>query len=125
MSDPTITDIHRYERAGSVAAYEHCAMIRLHYHIADALDDCLRRLAGTEEGFHKIRRESAAMHAAHQAALQNNAAILGIPDHVDASTETSSSGDDEDDEGKSGFDQTEGYVSSTRRRKNFVMKEHP
>jgi hypothetical protein len=124
MSDPTITDIHRYESAGSVAAYEHCAMIRLHYHVADALDDCLRRLTGNEEGVRKIRHESTtAMHAAHQAALHNT--ILGIPDHVDASTETSSSGDDEDDEGRSGFDQTEGYVSSTRKRNSFVMKEHP
>ena len=30
--------------AGKVAAYQHAAMIRLHYSVADALDECLEKL---------------------------------------------------------------------------------
>ncbi len=34
----------RYFQGGSVAAYQHIAMLKLHYKIAHALDECLARL---------------------------------------------------------------------------------
>jgi hypothetical protein len=34
----------RYFQGGSVAAYQHIAMLKLHYKIADTLDECLARL---------------------------------------------------------------------------------
>mmetsp|Transcript_17764 Transcript_17764/g.31298 ORF Transcript_17764/g.31298 Transcript_17764/m.31298 type:complete len:124 (-) Transcript_17764:90-461(-) len=34
----------RYFQGGSVAAYQHVAMLRLHYKIAHALDECLASL---------------------------------------------------------------------------------
>lgn len=124
MSDPSLKDIQRYESVGSVAAYEHCAMIRLHYHIVDALDECLRRLAVSDEGARKVRQQGTSVQQlAHHAALNINSAppMVKLPDAVaSASTETSSSADEDDDETMNGFDQTEGYVSSTRKRKSFV-----
>lgn len=36
-----ISDLERYFQGGTVAAYQHIAMIRLHYRIANALDECL------------------------------------------------------------------------------------
>jgi hypothetical protein len=47
FSDPTYDDLLRYYQAGSIAAYEHVAMIRLHFSISDALDDCIAKLEGT------------------------------------------------------------------------------
>lgn len=44
FTNPNLKDMHRYFQAGSVSAYQHCAMIKLHYNIADALDECLERL---------------------------------------------------------------------------------
>jgi len=44
FSDPDTNDLDRYFQGGSVAAYRHAAMIRLHYSIADALDECLEKL---------------------------------------------------------------------------------
>mmetsp|Transcript_23089 Transcript_23089/g.66650 ORF Transcript_23089/g.66650 Transcript_23089/m.66650 type:complete len:831 (-) Transcript_23089:1367-3859(-) len=39
-----ISDLERYFQGGTVAAYQHIAMIRLHYRIANALDECLAEL---------------------------------------------------------------------------------
>jgi hypothetical protein len=50
FSDPTYEDLLRYYQAGSIAAYEHVAMIKLHYSISDALEDCIAKLEGNFEG---------------------------------------------------------------------------
>jgi hypothetical protein len=39
-----LDDLYRYFQAGSVAAYEHTVMIKLHYSLVDILDDCIQRL---------------------------------------------------------------------------------
>jgi hypothetical protein len=44
FSDPTLDDLYRYFQAGSVAAYEHIAMIKLHYSLVDVLDECIQKL---------------------------------------------------------------------------------
>lgn len=44
FSDPTLDELYRYFQAGSVAAYEHIAMIKLHYSLVDVLDDCIAKL---------------------------------------------------------------------------------
>jgi predicted acylesterase/phospholipase RssA len=48
FSDPTISSLERYFQVGSVAAYQHAAMIRLHYRIADTIDECLEKLNAAE-----------------------------------------------------------------------------
>jgi len=48
---------HYFQR-GAVAAYEHTAMIKLHYSIADALDDCVARLETGTIGRTTIKRRS-------------------------------------------------------------------
>lgn len=44
FADPKLEHLQRYFQAGSVAAYEHVAMIKLHYSITDALEACLAKL---------------------------------------------------------------------------------
>lgn len=44
FSDPTVKSMYRYLQGGTVAAYQHAAMIRLHYRIADALDECIDKI---------------------------------------------------------------------------------
>lgn len=45
FADPKLDHLYRYFQAGSVAAYEHIAMIKSHYSMADALDECLAKLS--------------------------------------------------------------------------------
>ncbi|KAL3921897.1 MAG: hypothetical protein SGILL_002500 [Bacillariaceae sp.] len=44
FSDPSVESLYHYNQAGSVAAYQHAAMVRLHYRLADALDVCIEKL---------------------------------------------------------------------------------
>jgi len=44
--DPTVSRIYHYMKVGSVAAYQHAAMIRCHYRVADALEECIEKLGG-------------------------------------------------------------------------------
>jgi hypothetical protein len=53
FSDPHLDDLYRYFQAGSVAAYEHISMIKLHYSLVDIMDECIQKL---EEGAEKKRR---------------------------------------------------------------------
>jgi hypothetical protein len=45
FSDPSVDSLYHYNQIGSVAGYQHAAMIRLHYRIADALDECIEKLS--------------------------------------------------------------------------------
>ena len=111
MSDPSLDDIIRYEKGGAIAAYEHCAMIRLHYHVPDALDECLRKLETGDAAARKNRSLAAPKVLAHELAR-----ITEDPDGVCTSTEASSSGDEDDvDAEQNGFDETEAYVSGRTR----------
>jgi hypothetical protein len=44
FSDPSVKSMYRYLQVGTVAAYQHAAMIRLHYRTADALDECIEKI---------------------------------------------------------------------------------
>lgn len=44
LQDPTLDYMCQCMQAGSVAAYEHIAMIKMHYKITDALDSCVDAL---------------------------------------------------------------------------------
>jgi hypothetical protein len=48
LVDPPKKDLYRYFQGGAVASYEHTAMIKLHYSIADALEECLAKLDAGE-----------------------------------------------------------------------------
>lgn len=50
FSDPSIPSLQRYFQIGAVAAYQHAAMIRSHYRIADTIDECLEKLGAGEGG---------------------------------------------------------------------------
>eukprot|EP00536_Pseudo-nitzschia_multiseries_P011413 jgi/Psemu1/259815/estExt_Genewise1Plus.C_3860013 len=70
FSDPTVHRLYHYLHVGSVAAYQHAAMIRCHYRISDALEECIEKLeAGhnpqqqqqqqqQQHGQHSIRKEA-------------------------------------------------------------------
>ena len=44
FSDQTLGDMKRYFQRGGVAAYQHVQMLRCHYRLSNALDDCLALL---------------------------------------------------------------------------------
>lgn len=58
FSDPTEDDMKRYFQVGSVAAYPHCVMMKLHYSISHALDKCLAILEKEDGSMIKHRRRS-------------------------------------------------------------------
>lgn len=47
LRDPLASEIYHYMQRGAVAAYEHVAMIRLHYRLADVLEECIGKLQGS------------------------------------------------------------------------------
>jgi len=49
FSDPSVYRLYHYLHVGRVAAYQHAAMIRCHYRISDALDECIERLEEEHE----------------------------------------------------------------------------
>ena len=55
FSDPKLEHLYKYFQAGSVAAYEHTVMIKLHYSLVDVLEECIEKL---EPGSGKRRRAS-------------------------------------------------------------------
>ena len=54
FSNPTEADLKKWFQLGSVAAYQHCSMIKLHYTISHALDDCLSDLE--EDDLNPLKR---------------------------------------------------------------------
>jgi len=109
FKDPSEKDIARYDQGGCVAAYEHCAMIKLHYHVADALEECLKRLelhdaARTKvvvDGLPSRDKERAMAHARN---LSNKTTYNGI--HSETNSETTLSEED----GDSGFHEIEALL---------------
>jgi len=109
FSDPSVDDIIRYQSVGAIAAYEHCAMIQLHYRVADALEECLKKLEGNDDEGRRIRKESVMFGKLHAIAT-----TLAENDIASASTETEPSttvGDDDEN----GFNEIEMYVSDANR----------
>ena len=56
FTDQTVDDMKRYFQGGSVAAYQHVAMLKLHYKISHALDECLASLEFDEAPDDRPRR---------------------------------------------------------------------
>ena len=57
FTDQTVDDMKRYFQGGSVAAYQHVAMLKLHYKISHALDECLASLEFDEAPDDRPRRK--------------------------------------------------------------------
>jgi len=58
FSSPSADDMHRFFQAGRVAAYQHCAMMKLHYSIGQAFEECLAALEEDDSSMNKTRRSS-------------------------------------------------------------------
>ena len=50
FSNLNLDDMYRHFQGGSIAAYEHVAMIKTHYRLADTLDNCLEALRTGKRG---------------------------------------------------------------------------
>lgn len=107
----------RYFQIGSVAAYEHVAMIKMHYRIADALDDCLDALVAGKRQRVMDRRTNDRpsfrldVHASRESTPMKlvNAGINGS--RSIESLSTSSNLDDEDEEGENAKENWEALPS--------------
>jgi predicted acylesterase/phospholipase RssA len=56
FSDPKLEEIYHYYQNGSVAAYEHLAVIKLHYKLADLMDECIDALEKERTKRKPVRR---------------------------------------------------------------------
>jgi len=104
FSDPTLDDLLRYQSVGAIATYQHCAMIRLHYCVADALEECLKSLEGSDNEGRRIWKESVMfgkLQAIQTTSTQN--------DLASESTLTDLTTEDVNDE--NGFNEIERFVS--------------
>lgn len=79
FSDPSINRLYHYLQVGSVAAYQHAAMIRCHYRIADALDECIEQLEA-ERIFEKGRFSESPkkMKVSRRASFEFNKGVVDI-----------------------------------------------
>jgi len=115
FSNPTLDDLYRYFQGGSVAAYQHIAMVKLHYQIANALDECLDSLESDEAGAQKpprrvsqlhqsLRKKSAAAARGEDKEYSLTSSTLRILNNVAAKMETDT---------ESGNEKTDSSASST------------
>lgn len=56
FADPKLEHLYRYYQGGSVAAYEHLSMIKLHYKLVDVIDECIETLESDLPGTKRSRR---------------------------------------------------------------------
>ncbi len=56
FSDPSLPFLEKCFKLGSVAAYQHCAMMKYHYSVSHALDECLALLEEEDGSLTKPRR---------------------------------------------------------------------
>jgi predicted acylesterase/phospholipase RssA len=87
FSDPTVESLYHYNHAGSIAAYQHAAMIRLHYRLADALDECIEKL---EQGRKNQSRsnDSFQIKINRRASFDTNRKICKAMAHMEAPCES-------------------------------------
>ena len=98
FSDPRYEDLDGYFRGGCIAVYEHAAMIKLHYRIADCLEECVARLE--EQGKPTIvRRRSTASSAVFDPRqltdrpdFFQSSALISVPDFDPDAPETGKEG---------------------------------
>lgn len=56
FSNPSLPFLNKCFQVGSVAAYQHCQLMKMHYTVANALDECLAILENEDGVFIKPRR---------------------------------------------------------------------
>jgi len=128
FTDPTLHDMRRFFKGGNVAAYQHCAMIKEHYKVARALEECLASLEADEyEGlpFKPIRRRMSQFRTqADERTKFGGITSSGKVDCIDDNTTmTDSCSDGYDDECEnSGFDGIECSIAPKRFEGNFGLK---
>lgn len=133
FADQAVDDMKRYFQGGAVAAYQHVAMLKLHYKIVHALDECLASLEFDEAPTEAPRRRRAQLYK--QKSVRAMSAPSGglhfrklesVNSQVQASDTTSPSSsisdgymsDDEHEQG--GFDGVECAFGTGRRPSFFT-----
>ncbi len=118
FSAQSLDDMKRYFQGGSVAAYQHVAMLKLHYKIAYALDECLATLEHDESPNNLLhrRRSQMLMNQSSKPGGLNFATLSSTKEKLPSDHDSSNSSslcDDEYDEG--GFDGVECAFGPGRR----------
>jgi len=112
FSNPTLQDLNRYFQVGSVAAYQHVAMMKLHYLVSRTLDECLAIIEEVDGSMTKPRRRQSLLHS-HQhknysLTLSSFPPTMPAQEHLSraglSTPETVSISSSHDDEHESGFD---------------------
>mmetsp|Transcript_18046 Transcript_18046/g.43383 ORF Transcript_18046/g.43383 Transcript_18046/m.43383 type:complete len:938 (+) Transcript_18046:216-3029(+) len=139
FADQSIDDMKRYFQGGSVAAYQHMAMLKLHYKIAHALDECLASLEFDEAPNEPPRRRRSQLYkekslrvmlspagGVHftQLASKNNQSSINQISETTSSASTVSDGCISDDElEQGGFDGVQCAFGPGRRPPSFSERK--
>jgi len=112
FSPATLPFLEKCFQNGSVAAYQNCAMMKLHYSVFRALEECLAILEEEDGSFIKQRRRRSQISSIELKSIKDKSRLTGakayslntsaLPCGSDDSTEASSRHDDEYECG--GFD---------------------
>ncbi len=87
FSDPSVASLYHFIQVGSVAAYQHAAMIRLHYCLADALDECIERVESGRSGDERLSG-SFRVRVTRRATFDGNKKIARALAHMEAPRES-------------------------------------
>ncbi|KAL7542401.1 hypothetical protein ACHAXR_013404 [Thalassiosira sp. AJA248-18] len=133
FSDQSTDDMIRYFQGGAVAAYQHVGMLKLHYKIAHALDECLASLEFDEAPNDPPRRRRAQLLKQKSTKATNGGLHFTmletkskkqLPSDTTSPDSTVSDGYMSDDEyEKGGFDGIE-CAFGPRRRSSFFSEEN-
>lgn len=125
FADQSVDDMKRYFQGGSVAAYQHVAMLKLHYKIVHALDECLASLEFDEAPKDPPRRRRSQLFqqkggGLHFTRLESKSNIIQLRSDTTSPASTVSGGyisdDEHDDEyEQGGFDGVECAFGPGRR----------
>ncbi|KAL3826411.1 hypothetical protein ACHAXA_008619 [Cyclostephanos tholiformis] len=123
FQDQSLDDMTRYFQGGSVAAFQHVAMLKLHLKIARALDECLASLEFDEDPNEPPRRRRSQLFkekllggGLHFTKLDSKTMTEGQPISITSSATTVSEGLVSDDEHeKGGFDGIDCAFNPSRR----------
>lgn len=129
----SVADMERYFQGGAVAAYQHVAFLKLHYAVANTLDECLASLECEEKTPIPPRRRHSQLMIKQKSEMFSprgnlrfaNLETEKLDEHWPASgaaTPTSTEPDDEYEEG--GFDGVDCAYGPGRRPSSFGDKKH-
>ena len=132
FEEQSVADMERYFQGGAVAAYQHVAFLKLHYAVANTLDECLASLECEEKTPIPPRRRHSQLMMKQKSEVFSPRGNLRfanlepekLDDRLPASGEATPTSTEPDDEYEEGFDGLDCAYGPGRRPSSFGVKKH-